>query len=51
MGSLPETFNKIASFLNKEKYGYLIIGGMAASVLGAPRMTHDIDFCILIGKR
>lgn len=50
MRSLPETFNKIVSFLNREKYGYLVIGGMAASVLGAPRMTHDIDFCIFIGK-
>jgi len=48
MASLPETFNKIVSFLNKEQYAYLIIGGMAAGILGAPRMTQDIDFCIFI---
>ena len=50
MEPLSSVFNKIISFLNKEHYDYLLIGGMAVSVLGSPRMTQDIDFCIFLNK-
>ena len=50
MESLPEVFKKITSFLNKERYNYLLIGGMAIGVLGDPRMTQDIDFCLFVSK-
>ena len=50
MESLPEVLKKITSFLNKERYNYLLIGGMAIGVLGDPRMTQDIDFCLFVNK-
>ena len=48
MASLHETFNKIVSFLTKEQYDYLLIGGIAVGMLGSPRMTMDIDFSIYL---
>lgn len=50
MESLPEVFRKITTFLNKEEYDYLLIGGIAIGALGAPRMTQDIDFCLFVNK-
>lgn len=51
MASLPEVFRKIIRFLNNQKIDYLVIGGIAASILGNPRMTEDIDICIYIKKK
>ncbi|MEW6609526.1 MAG: hypothetical protein AB1414_19130 [bacterium] len=42
MDSLPETFRKIISFLEEEKFDYLVIGGLASATLGEPRMTQDV---------
>lgn len=50
MGSLPETFRKTISFLGKYNFDYLVIGGIASSTLGYPRMTGDIDICILLKR-
>ena len=36
--------------MNKEKIPYLLIGGLAAGVLGEPRMTRDIDLILFIPK-
>ncbi len=47
---LEDVFKKVVSFLNKEKFDYLIIGGIAVGVLGEPRVTGDVDVDILLGK-
>jgi hypothetical protein len=43
-------YKDVVLFLNKYRYQYLIIGGIAAGVLGEPRATGDIDVDILLGK-
>ncbi len=50
MPSLPEVFKKTIKFLNSQKIDYLVIGGVAASILGNPRMTEDLDICIYIKR-
>ncbi|MEW6618015.1 MAG: nucleotidyltransferase [bacterium] len=50
MDSLPETFRKIISFLEEEKFDYLVIGELASATLGEPRMTQDVDICLFIKK-
>lgn len=47
---LENEYKRIVTFLNKEKFDYLVIGGIAFSVIGEPRETVDIDFCIFIKK-
>jgi hypothetical protein len=51
MGSLPEIFREIVSLLETEGFNYLVIGGIASSILGHPRMTEDVDICIHIKKK
>ncbi len=48
--SLIKTYQKIITFLNKEKYDYIVIGGIAAGVIGEPRATGDIDIDIILNK-
>lgn len=48
--SLEDVYKKTADFLNQEKYEYIIIGGIAAGVLGEPRVTGDVDVDILLEK-
>lgn len=47
---LEEVFRKTVRFLELHKFPYLIIGGIAAGVLGEPRTTGDIDIDINIKK-
>lgn len=47
---LEDVFKKLVSFLNKEKFEYIIIGGIAAGILGEPRITADVDVDILLDK-
>lgn len=47
---LEDVYKKIVTFLNKEKYEYLIIGGIAAGTLGEPRVTADVDIDISLKK-
>ncbi|PIU83422.1 MAG: hypothetical protein COS68_04150 [Elusimicrobia bacterium CG06_land_8_20_14_3_00_38_11] len=47
---LEQEYKKIINFLNTHKLNYLVIGGIAVSVIGNPRETKDIDFCIFIKK-
>lgn len=47
---LEDIYKKIVSFLNKEKFEYIIIGGIAAGILGEPRVTGDIDVDILLNR-
>lgn len=47
---LEQEYKKIITFLNDRNLDYLVIGGIAVSVIGNPRVTKDIDFCIFIKK-
>ena len=47
---LEDVYKKVVTFLNREKYKYLIIGGIAAGTLGEPRITGDVDVDIIIDK-
>ncbi len=47
---LEDVFKKLVSFLNKEKFEYIIIGGIAAGTLGEPRVTGDVDVDILLDR-
>lgn len=47
---LEGVFKKVISFLNRTKFEYIIIGGIAAGALGEPRLTGDIDVDISLDK-
>jgi hypothetical protein len=47
---LEEVYKKVVTFLNRKKYKYLIIGGIAAGTLGEPRVTGDVDVDIMLAK-
>ena len=48
---LEDVYKKAVGFLNKEKYEYIIIGGVAAGLLGEPRVTGDVDIDILLEEK
>lgn len=48
---LEDVYKKIVSFLNKGKFEYVIIGGIAAGIIGDPRVTGDIDVDIILDKK
>lgn len=48
--ALVDTYKKIVKFLNSEGCNYIVIGGIAASTLGEPRVTGDVDVDIVIDK-
>ena len=48
---LEQVFKKVVTFLNKGKYKYFVIGGIAAGTLGEPRVTGDVDVDIIINKK
>ncbi|MCG8449419.1 MAG: nucleotidyltransferase [Pirellulales bacterium] len=43
---LQETLSDAIDFLSTEKVSYALIGGLAASLRGEPRVTADVDFVI-----
>jgi hypothetical protein len=45
---VEDVYKKAVSFLNKEKYEYIVIGGIAVGLLGEPRATGDVDIDILL---
>jgi len=47
---LEDVYKKVVTFLNKGKYKYLIIGGIAAGTIGEPRITADVDIDIIISR-
>ncbi len=49
--NLDTAFTKIISILEKEKFQYLIIGGLATSILGEARVTNDIDILISLHEK
>jgi len=40
----PEALKRVIEFLENNKIPYMVIGGLAISVWGEPRVTHDADF-------
>ena len=49
--SLDRFAVKTFRFLNKTKIPYLVIGGLAAGVVGEPRFTYDIDVDIALDPK
>lgn len=47
---LEDIFKKLVNFLNEGKFDYIIIGGIAAGVLGEPRVTGDVDVDIILDR-
>jgi predicted nucleotidyltransferase len=47
---LEEVYKKVVTLLNRRKYKYLIIGGIAAGTLGEPRVTGDVDVDIVLAE-
>lgn len=47
---MEDVYKKVVSFLNKEKYEYIVIGGIAAGTMGEPRITGDVDIDILLDR-
>jgi len=45
---IEDVYKKVVIFLNKEKYEYLVIGGIAVGLVGEPRSTGDVDIDILL---
>ena len=48
--ALVDAYKKIVTFLNSGKYNYIIIGGIAASAIGEPRITADVDVDIVLNQ-
>jgi len=48
--NLINVYKKVITFLNKEKFEYIVIGGIAVGVIGEPRATGDIDIDIVLEK-
>ncbi len=49
--ALVDAYKKIVKFLNRGGYDYIVIGGIAASTIGEPRITADVDVDIVINKQ
>jgi len=47
---LEDVYKKIVTFLNRGKYKYIIIGGIAAGTIGEARATGDVDVDIIISR-
>ena len=48
--ALVDAYKKIVRFLNRGGYNYIVIGGIASSTIGEPRITADVDVDIVISK-
>lgn len=47
---LEDVYKKTVNLLNREKFEYMIIGGIAAGTLGEPRVTGDVDIDIALSE-
>lgn len=45
---LPEDFKEFLGLLNKNEVEYLLLGGWAVGIYGAPRATADLDIFVSI---
>jgi len=48
---LDEFYVAVINFMEQSQVPYLIIGGLAVSVIGEPRMTQDIDLIVSVEKQ
>lgn len=48
---LIQALDEVSTFLEMHGVRHLIMGGIANAVWGKPRVTHDIDFKVLLGER
>lgn len=49
--TLDQFYGHAIELLDELKYPYVIIGGLAVSLIGEPRMTLDIDFILSIPEK
>lgn len=47
MNILEQSLKQVTAFLKREHIPYMLIGGMANMVWGKPRLTQDLDLCLL----
>ncbi|MBI5043221.1 MAG: nucleotidyltransferase [Nitrospirae bacterium] len=51
LSGLPfKVFRDFVRWIKTEKIPSVIIGGVAASILGRPRVTHDVDSLVIIDE-
>jgi len=50
MNFLEFQLQTVVKFLSTQKIKYVILGGIAASIYGEPRLTADIDISIILDK-
>ena len=48
MFNSPQSVQRIIDFLNERNVPYMLIGGLAVSIWGETRVTHDADFKVSI---
>lgn len=51
MNPLKVQLKALAEFLSEQEIKYIVLGGIAVSVYGEPRLTADIDVNILLDKK
>lgn len=51
MNALELELKTLVKFLSAEKIKYVILGGIAVSIYGEPRLTADIDVNIIFNKK
>jgi predicted nucleotidyltransferase len=44
----PDSMRRVIDFLNEHDIPYMLIGGLAVSMWGETRVTHDVDFKVSI---
>lgn len=44
----PNSMQSVIDFLNERKIPYMLIGGLAISIWGEMRVTHDVDFKVSV---
>jgi len=44
----PQVFREVIAFLDEHNIPYMVIGGLAVSIWGEGRATHDADFKVVI---
>lgn len=51
MNSLEIQLSSLIEYLSEQKIKYIILGGVAVSIYGEPRLTADIDVNIIFNKK
>jgi len=51
MARIEEVLHNILHLLNKLRFPYMLVGGLAVGFFGEPRFTRDIDIAIIIDPK